>query len=181
MQPELPHFRYHPDPLGTGSIAPSDKLCIVCEQQRGYIYTSHAYAEGEFTKCICPWCIADGSAHDKLEVEFFDAAGVGGSWDEVAQDIIDEIVFRTPGFSGWQQEQWFTHCSDAAAFLGSVGSTELAAYGTDAIESIRGDTGIADEDQWLKFFETLDKDGSPRAYLFRCLHCGTYGGYQDCD
>lgn len=183
MKLKLPLFRYHPDPLDTRSIEPSDEVCIVCEQPRGYVYTSHAYAYKEYTKCICPWCIADGSAHHKLDVEFFDAVGVGGGgqWDAVSQSIIEEITFRTPGFSGWQQEKWFTHCSDASAYLGRVGYEELESYGAMAIESIRDDSGIADEDEWLEFFETLDKESSPRAYLFRCLHCGAYGGYQDCD
>ena len=180
---ELPTFRYDPDPIGTGSVKVSDTICEVCGQARGYVYTSHAYSRKEYTDCICPWCIADGSAHEKLGVEFFDGAGIGGYglWDAVPQTVIDEIVFRTPGFSGWQQEKWFTHCGDAAAFLGRVGFEELQTYGEDAIEAIRDNIGFYDDDDWEEFFEKLDKDGAPCAYLFRCLHCGTYGGYTDTD
>ena len=36
-------------------------------------------------------------------------------------------------------------------------------------------------DDWLAFFDALDKDGSPTGYLFRCLHCGALGGYTDSD
>lgn len=179
---ELPSFRYHPDPIKTGVIEISDRICVVCERQRGYIYTSHVYSEKDYHDCICPWCIADGSAHEKLNALFFDDAAVGGGvWDEVSQEIVDMITTRTPGFSGWQQERWFTHCHDAAAFLGRAGYEELTDYGSDAIESIRDDTRIGDDDEWEDFFEKLDKDGSPTAYLFRCLHCGAYGGYTDCD
>lgn len=179
---ELPVFRYHPDPIQTGSIKISNRLCIVCKKARGYIYTSHAYSPNEYTECICPWCIADGNAHETLGVEFFSKRGIGsGPRDSVSQAIVDEIVFRTPGFSGWQQEKWFTHCDDAASFLGRVGFEELQAFGIDAIEAIRDDTGLSDDDEWEEFFEKLDKNGSPCAYLFQCLHCGEFTGYTDCD
>ena len=29
-----------------------------------------------------------------------------------------------------------------------------------------------------RFFAALDKDGSPTAYMFRCIHCGEL---KDCD
>ena len=31
-----------------------------------------------------------------------------------------------------------------------------------------------------EYLDVLDADGSPTAYLFRCLHCGKIGGYSDC-
>ncbi|MFZ2642415.1 MAG: CbrC family protein [Verrucomicrobiia bacterium] len=27
----------------------------------------------------------------------------------------------------------------------------------------------------------MNKDGSPTAYVFQCLHCGRHHGYSDCD
>lgn len=179
---DFPTFKYHPDPIKTGSVIESDMTCIVCEQKRGYIYVGPAYAVEEYSEEICPWCINDGSAHEKLDAEFCDSAGVGGySADTVADNIIEEVAYRTPGFLGWQQEQWFTHCNDAAAFLGAVGYKELLEHGDDAIQAIRASTGLAEDDEWQEFFEILDKDGAPTAYLFRCLHCGAYGGYTDND
>jgi uncharacterized protein CbrC (UPF0167 family) len=44
---ELPSFRYHPDPIGTGSIAESGEACRCCHQARGYMYTGPVYAEEE--------------------------------------------------------------------------------------------------------------------------------------
>ncbi|MCP4306259.1 MAG: CbrC family protein [bacterium] len=36
---ELPSFRYHPDPIATGSIRPSDEaVCRRCSRNRGFIY-----------------------------------------------------------------------------------------------------------------------------------------------
>ena len=119
----LPEFKYHPSPLTTGSIEKSDGVCRSCEQARGYIYTGPCYAEEELDNDLCPWCIADGSAHEKFSVEFVDSAGIGGHdgrWDKVPRSVIEEVAFRTPGFSGLQQEQWFTHCGDAAEFIQKV-------------------------------------------------------------
>jgi len=26
--------------------------------------------------------------------------------------VVEEVAYRTPGFSGWQQERWWTHCRE---------------------------------------------------------------------
>lgn len=177
----LPSFKYHPDPVATGAVVPSQNRCVCCEQMRGYIYAGPVYALDEYTERLCPWCIADGSASRKLDATFTDEEGIGdGDWDRVPDDVVQEVACRTPGFSGWQQERWWTHCGDAGAFLGRVGRAELEAAGVEAVEAIRGDTGL-DGAEWTGFLHALDKDGSPTAYLFRCRHCGAPGGYQDCD
>lgn len=178
----LPVFAYHPDPLSTGAVIPSGTTCICCEQARGFIYAGPVYAEEEYGEELCPWCIADGSASSKLGVSFTDEAGIGGygEWDQVPDGVVAEVALRTPGFSGWQQERWWTHCADAAAFLGRAGRAELEAAGEQAVEAIRSDTALSGA-EWTDFFHALAKDGSPTAYLFRCRHCGAFGGYQDCD
>jgi uncharacterized protein CbrC (UPF0167 family) len=178
----LPTFKYHPDPVATGSIERSNATCQCCGQKRGYIYVGPVFSVEELSDSICPWCIADGSAHAKFDAEFTDAAGIGdyGSWDTVPQAVIDEVAFRTPGFSGWQQERWWTHCGDAAAFLGRAGYAEVSKYGSELINVLRRELNM-DGDSWNEYFMQLDKDGSPSAYVFQCLHCGALGGYSDCD
>jgi uncharacterized protein CbrC (UPF0167 family) len=116
---ELPVFKYHPSPLSTGSIESSDAVCACCGTARGFIYHGPVYAVEEITK-VCPWCIVDGSAHEKWDAEFVDSAGVGGygKWCEVPIEVIEEVAYRTPGLSAIQQERWWTHCGDAAEFLG---------------------------------------------------------------
>ena len=160
----------------------SDKKCRCCNASRGYVYTGPVYAVEDFDSEICPWCIADGTAHSKLEAEFHDCEEVPG-WafadaPEVSESIIEEICQRTPGFGGWQQEQWATCCDDGAAFLGRAGRYELSEHWPDAIESIQESTGLVGE-QWEAFFNALTRDGSPTAFVFRCLHCGRLLGYQD--
>ena len=46
---ELPQFKYHPAPLTTGSIAPSDEVCEVCGRVRGYVYRGGTYGLRELT------------------------------------------------------------------------------------------------------------------------------------
>src|ERR1700681_2992579 len=109
--PEVPPFRYHPDPLATGTVRPSDDSCEVCGKARGFVYTGPVYSAIADEPTICPWCIADGSAAETLEAEFTDVGW--GVPDDVPAEVIDEIAHRTPGFSGWQQERWLYHCGNA--------------------------------------------------------------------
>jgi uncharacterized protein len=176
---ELPSFTYHPDPVSTGAIVRSDKTCRVCGQARGFIYALTTFGPHNVDE-ICPWCIADGSAHEKFEVQFTDWSSIGGNrdWDEVPSAVADEIAYRTPSFAGWQQEQWFTHCGDGAVFLGAMGRKELEAAGKDAVEAIRLDSELSDT-EWNSYFEALDAKHGPSAYLFQCRHCWKFGGYSD--
>ena len=182
----LPSFRYHPDPLDTGSIVTSDAVCRSCGLARGFIYAGAPYAEEDLEDAICPWCIADGSAARRFEAEFVDTAGIGGygEWEPVPATVVGEVSQRTPGFTGWQQEQWWTHCGDAAMFLGRAGRAELEGRWPDAIAAVREQAGLDAEDssaEWADYFDALDRDGSPTAYVFRCRHCGRYGAYSDAD
>lgn len=74
----LPAFRYHPDPLATGSVIRSDARCVCCGDVRGDVYAGPVYAVDEYEQCICPWCIADGSAHARSDASFTDTYGIGG-------------------------------------------------------------------------------------------------------
>ena len=178
----LPTFRYHPDPIDSGSIVPSNATCRSCGKARGYIYTGPVYALDELDDSICPWCIADGSAAARFDAEFVDASAVGGygNWESVSPEVVEEISRRTPGFSGWQQERWWTHCDDAAVFLGPAGARELQGPWAGAIPALRTDVGY-DDAQWAEYAAVLDRDRGPTAYVFQCRHCGQLGGYSDCD
>ena len=63
MDKDFPKFRYHPDPIGTGAFKKADKpqICECCGKKTGYVYESPFYST-EDVECLCPWCIADGSA-----------------------------------------------------------------------------------------------------------------------
>jgi uncharacterized protein len=177
---ELPQFKYHPDPVSTGSIVASDGTCEVCGQARGFVYTGPIYCKSK-PEAVCPWCIADGSAHAKFKAECVDRDCIGGGeWESVAAAIVEEVAFRTPGFSGWQSERWFTHCADAAEFLGPMGKEQLQQSGPEAVEAVGLETGY-DPEEWDDYFAALDAEHGPAtAYLFKCRHCGKLGGYSDC-
>lgn len=188
----LPTFRYHPDPVATGAFDRIGRRCVVCDRERGWSYVFGTYGEDDLRDDVCPWCIADGSAAERFDVVFTevapDASGAAGA--EVAdrsavaqrRAVIDEIERRTPGFSGWQTEQWLFHCDDAAAFLGPVGWEQVEEH-PDAVDDLRrriAGWGMEPDDVEA-VIGSLDVDGSATGYLFRCLHCGVHLAYADMD
>ena len=176
----LPIFKYHPDPLASGSIIASDAKCQACNRHRGFIYIGSVYSERDLDDALCPWCISDGTARRVFEAEFVDPKAVGdyGRWDSVPQSVIEEVCFRTPSFSGWQQERWYTHCGDAAEFVGPVGALELGNLDPSLRKAIAEESGFTGE-KLAHYLDSLDKNVGPTAYAFRCRACGEWGGYSD--
>lgn len=72
------------------------------------------------------------------------------------------------------------HCGDYCAFVGYVGMEEPEKMGlADEPEDIyRKDSAFFDLDT---IREGLYNGGSLQGYLFRCLVCGKYQLYADCD
>ena len=174
----LPTFRYHPDPVKSGSVVASDKSCRVCGESRGYIYIGPIYSEEDLDEEICPWCIADGSAHDEFDATFVDDSAFS---DDVPFAAAEEITERTPGFNAWQTEQWPGCCGDATAFLQPSGIKELRqeqelegiAMG-HIVHEMEISGGAA-----MRLLESLDRDKGPTAYLFQCLKCHRHHLYID--
>ena len=176
---DLPTFRYHPDPLASGNIAPSVAACVCCKQRRGFIYTGPTYCEDEIEDALCPWCIADGSAARKLDATFTDPACFP---DAIARETIDEIACRTPGFSTWQSDKWLTCCGDAAAFLEPAGYADVRARhpqieGTLMMYIVH-ELGISGGAA-TQMLRSLDRDHGPTAYVFACRHCDNKPAYVD--
>ena len=175
---ELPEFTYHPDPVATGMVRASDTVCRACGVARGFVYAGPVYAIRELDDAICPWCIADGSAASRFDAEYTSVDW--GVPDTVPPEITETIARQTPGFEGWQDPHWLYHCDDGCMFLGVVGAAELADL-PDALESLRRESeewGMTPE-QIPDHLASLDKDGDPTAYLFRCRHCGVHLAYSD--
>jgi len=170
----LPAFRYHPDPLRSGSIVESGADCRCCRQGRGYIYTGPVYSEEDLEDAICPWCIADGSAHRMFDASFVDTEAFS---EDTPESAMDEISLRTPGYYAWQGEQWPTCCGDATAFVTPAGIEEIRKhYGelegsllSHIIYELRISGGAA-----THMLGSLNRDMGPTAYLFRCLRCERY-------
>lgn len=169
MQYSLPHFKYHPDPLYTGSFAALQEpvLCQCCQQPTKIVYKGPFYTVGN-EKIFCAACIASGDAARKFDGAFQDAY----STDPVSDPAkLDELIHRTPGYCGWQQEYWPAHCDDYCAYIGPVGAEELQRQGlwAEVLE-----TGNWDEQTIDMLQSCLQPTGSIQGYLFRCLHCGKH-------
>ena len=167
----LPTFRYHPDPLGSGSVVASTTECRCCGQARGCIYAGPVYAEDDLDDALCPWCIADGRAHRKFDAEFVDSEAFDDGAPEAA---VEEITRRTPGFSAWQSQRWPACCGDATAFIAPAGIAEIRAahreLETALLSHIIYEMNISGGAA-TGMLQSLDRDKGPTAYLFRCLKC----------
>jgi uncharacterized protein len=175
----LPVFKYHRDPIQSGSIAESSSVCLCCAQSRGHIYCGPVYSEHDLDEKICPWCIADGSAHLKYDATFVDEAALP---DDIPPSVIEEICWRTPGYNAWQAEQWFSCCQDAVTFIAPVGIAELRESYRELEFNVLGNilydlqiSGGAAK----RTLESLNRDSGPTAYVFQCSSCGVYRTFVD--
>lgn len=161
----LPQFTYYPDPVGGGSIKPSDEACACCGKARGYVYTGRLYSRFEDTGPICPWCIHDGAAASRFDGEFVDAYGL-----EAPSEVRDTILHRTPGYETWQGAIWFSHCNDACEFRGEMTGERFAAIPDEVVERAAADDVFIEE--WKDNRADYQRGLSYSVYEFRCRHCG---------
>jgi uncharacterized protein CbrC (UPF0167 family) len=174
----LPSFRYHPDPIATGSIKPSSVACICCGQARGYIYAASTYCRDSIREQLCPWCIADGSASERYDAMFCDDHPLTKAG--LAADIIAEVTRRTPGYVSWQGESWLSCCNDACEFHGDVSREELRSLSGAALDCLIAGTGWTAA-QCAKLAQHYQPGGSPAIYKFVCRHCKLPKYCYDCD
>lgn len=175
----LPVFRYHTDPIASGSVVASAGKCVCCKQARGYVYAGPTYSEDELDDALCPWCIADGSAAKKFDATFVDAE----AFDDGAPDeAMHTICERTPGFNAWQSEKWPSCCDEPAAFLTPAGASDIrttflrqeGALMMYIVHQLGISGGAA-----RRVLENLSRDHSPTAFIFKCLHCDNMPVYVD--
>jgi uncharacterized protein len=176
---DLPHFRFHPDPVTSGSIEASGRKCRCCDQARGWIYTGPAYSESDLDDAFCPWCIGDGSAHEKFEVTFVDSEAFDAG---ALPAVIDEIITRTPGFATFQGERWPSCCGEPGVFAGPAGIREIRQSFPRVESDLTGyvvhEMGVAGGAA-KQLLESLRRDESPTAFVFRCGKCERHFGYID--
>ena len=125
---DLPFFKYHPNPLATGAFTQA-QYAVVCDCCG---CSTHIYYDGPFyaiddINYLCPKCIASGAAAKKFDGAFQDDGCL--ETEVLDAEKVDELIHRTPWYSGWQQEYWRSHCGDFCAFIGYVGAAELKALG----------------------------------------------------
>ena len=169
-------FKYHPSPLATKAFEESKEglVCDCCGEVTHIYYQTPFYSIDD-VECLCPTCIANGNAATKFNGSFQDDLSIEEGVDDL--DKIDELIHRTPGYCGWQQEYWRVHCSDFCAYLGYVGASELKALGI--MEEVLDDP-IWDDEQKQMIKESVN-GGHLQCYLFKCLHCGKHLVWMDYD
>ncbi|WP_349253973.1 CbrC family protein [Streptomyces sp. BPTC-684] len=135
------------------------------------------YAAEDLAGRLCPWCIADGTAAERFDAHFTAGTCLG---DDVPLAVLATVDRRTPGFSAWQEPQWFFHCGDGTAFLGPAGTVELTAH-PEALDMLRREAVSRGwpADQVEHFLGSPDEDGEATAYLFRCRICAAHLAYTD--
>ena len=173
---EKESFRYHPNPLETGAFeeSPDGVACDCCGKTTHIYYTAPFYAV-EDIEYLCPECISSGEAARKYDGSFQDDFSLDDGVDD--PEKLDELIHRTPGYCGWQQEYWRAHCGDYCAYLGYVGAKELRALGV--LEDVLDDP-MWDDKQKEMIQESVN-GGHLQCYLFQCLHCGKHLIWMDCD
>ncbi|MBS4883484.1 MAG: CbrC family protein [Amedibacillus dolichus] len=172
----IPTFKYHPSPLATKAFEESKEglVCDCCGELTHIYYQTPFYSIDD-VECLCPTCIANGNAATKFSGSFQDDLSIEEGVDDL--DKIDELIHRTPGYCGWQQEYWRVHCGDFCAYLGYVGASELKALGI--MEEVLDDP-IWDDEQKQMIKESVN-GGHLQCYLFKCLHCGKHLVWMDYD
>lgn len=167
-------FKYHPYPIETGAFK-NDRtvICDCCKKETEVYYTNPIYSEKD-VNYLCPHCIESGDAAKKLDVSFQDDM----SADPVSDpEKTEELIHRTPGYCGWQQEYWLACCDDYCAFLGYYTWQDLEKLGIseEIKETYRDDACMLDFPDAKEYLQNNE------GYLFKCLHCGKHYIYFDFD
>jgi uncharacterized protein len=169
MPEPVPGFRYHSDPVKSEVIVASDGVCICCNQARGYMYVGPTYtAKPDVRDNLCPWCVADGSAAAKLDVEFTEGRGLFRA--NVPREIIDSVLKQTPGYFCWQSQQWQAHCNDACVFHGDATVEDVANAPKETIEAWKTEYDMKGDD-WNNLTDGYEPKGHSAFYKFVCRHC----------
>ncbi len=172
---ELPKFRYHPAPLKTGSIIESDEICECCNKPMGYVYSGSMYTRNR-PESICPWCIANGNAHRKYEIEFAslmpDVIDPNNPVEiECSEEAFDELLHKTPGFSSYQEIEWPNHCKDFCEYHGIATVGDLRKISNEEKERLFK-TSWMDDSELNACLESNENEELHYFLKFVCARCG---------
>lgn len=171
------NFKYHPNVWKQNVFKKAfDDEVMVCQccNRPLEFYIDKVYSSQDID-CICPKCVADGSAFDKFNATFIQDAEL----DKVSvQEIKDELLKKTPGYDSWQGEHWLACCNDFCEYIGETSIAELKAMKID--KEVIADYKESNEYHYENCADHLG-NGVLRGYLFRCLHCRRYRIWFDAD
>lgn len=202
---ELPNFKYHPNPIETGSILKSDEKCQCCNVSKGYIYCGSFYSKHPVRE-FCPWCIANGEAAEKfdgsfiasLESEFF-ISNLSNEKisllekvmalfsnkpkypnNDLPQESDLELFCKTPGFSSYQEEVWLEHCGKPCEYHGLAVTEDLQGISQEEIERLVNHSSMTLDD--IKELAALPpKTKLDNLFKFKCINCNELRFWEDLD
>ena len=168
---DLPNFRYFADPVASGAIGPSENVCSCCSERRGLAYLGNVHpraANGVEPETICAWCLADGSAARKFNLEFVRRRALSG---EILRDeVLVELTTKTPAFAAWQEPKWICHCQDACVFHGDLSLEEAQNPNWTAAAEFLGESVEAAKSLWSEIAANY-RPADPSVLKFVCRHC----------
>lgn len=193
---QQPFFRFQPYAYTNGIFDTNQEKepCSVCKQVSEFMYHGPFYSVQE-VKGICPVCIHNGEASSVFQGVF--QGGVeyaGGSLSvtyddglnkfvyylnteevpEIQNPMIDELLFRTPGYVSWQEPYWLTEQHVPLAFVQYLNEDDIREYGSllnQAMYEVRERYGIQDnlsfvsEDAGIYLFESISEKHSYRLHI----------------
>lgn len=172
---DLPQFKYHPDPLKTGSVVESEEICECCNKPRGYVYSGSMYTRNR-PNSICPWCISNGDAHRMFQIEF--ASLMPAVIDpkkpveiQCSSEAFDELLHKTPGFSSYQEIEWPNHCEDFCEYHGIAKVADLRRISAEEKNRIF-ETSWIDDSELNDCLESKDTEELHHFIKFVCRSCG---------
>ncbi len=142
---ELPHFQYIPNAYELGLFELGQFICEICNTEQNYRYTGPIYMENEKSTGtfkvtstehkICPYCIENGKAAEKLNADFKDMDILEQSCynkeyidEEKCDAVIKTWLLRSPNFKGLETELWPICCSNFTSFIGYLGVGENTSH-----------------------------------------------------
>lgn len=159
-------FKYHPNIYEDDILVKKSGICQCCGKLVD-CYIEQIYSAQD-VDCVCLECISNGNAAQKFDATFVESA------DPLDDDAKSEELFcRTPGYLGWQGENWLVCCNDYCQYLYRVGMEELNQL--ESKDEILAEYAARDDAYSLEdVTENMYKDGDMSGYLFKCCHCGKY-------
>ncbi len=172
---ELPKFKYHPDPVKTGSIKKSDETCECCGKKMGYIYSGSMYGRNT-PENLCPWCISDGTAYEKYELEFASIMPAvidpnNPSEINCSEKAFNELLHKTPAFSSYQEIEWPNHCEDFCEFHGLAKVSDVKEI-SEGEKTRLFETSYLDEEELAHLVSGEDSEELHYFLKFKCVKCG---------
>lgn len=183
---EYPTFKYFPNPLRTQSVTESSAPCECCGKTGKYSYIAGMKTKTEEdVKNLCFDCIASGKAAKKLSGVFTEYHSIANRTAD--KNITEEIMYRTPSFTTWQDQQWVSHCKTPCIYIGQVYIGDLLKLGI--YKQVRTELAktfyykqmpmtIAEIDDLLL---QMSEGSSLEGHLFQCVQCGKYKLHIDLD